>query len=144
MRSGNPASPCRVPGSTPATKPGMEITPDVGPLQNPREEVAESASRSAPGTSRGESFTLWSGRSSRKLPCSTDSSWLRINSSVTANPWLRRNGGTLTCRHMESTPGDKEKQINVEGEPVKVGELLSLGDTFNPMFEIVEPKKPNP
>jgi len=45
---------------------------------------------------------------------------------------------------MESTPGDKEKQINVEGEPVKVGELLSLGDTFNPMFEIVEPKKPNP
>jgi alkyl sulfatase BDS1-like metallo-beta-lactamase superfamily hydrolase len=35
-------------------------------------------------------------------------------------------------------------QIKVEGDPWKLGELLTLMDTFEPMFEIVEPKKGKP
>ena len=32
--------------------------------------------------------------------------------------------------------------IKIEGNGAKLLELLSLFDTFSPMFEIVEPKKP--
>ena len=34
-------------------------------------------------------------------------------------------------------------QIKVAGQAEKVDELFSLFDTFNPNFEIVEPKKPS-
>jgi alkyl sulfatase BDS1-like metallo-beta-lactamase superfamily hydrolase len=34
-------------------------------------------------------------------------------------------------------------QIEVAGQAEKVDELFALFDTFNPNFEIVEPKKPS-
>ena len=34
--------------------------------------------------------------------------------------------------------------IALAGDGAKLHELLSLLDTFNPMFEIVEPKRPLP
>ncbi len=56
----------------------------------------------------------------------------------------RQTLDAITLRKLTFPQAMQSGQIKVEGDPRKVSELLSLLDTFNPMFEIVEPKKPNP
>jgi alkyl sulfatase BDS1-like metallo-beta-lactamase superfamily hydrolase len=56
----------------------------------------------------------------------------------------RQTLDAITLQKLTFPQAMQSGQIKVEGEPRKLGELLSLLDTFNPMFEIVEPKKPNP
>jgi len=56
----------------------------------------------------------------------------------------RQTLDAITLQKLTFPQAMQSGQIKVEGDPRKLGELLSLLDTFNPMFEIVEPKKPNP
>jgi alkyl sulfatase BDS1-like metallo-beta-lactamase superfamily hydrolase len=56
----------------------------------------------------------------------------------------RQTLDAITLQKLTFPQAMQSGQIKVEGDPRKVGEILSLLDTFNPMFEIVEPKKPNP
>lgn len=47
----------------------------------------------------------------------------------------------ITLQQLTFPKAMQSGQIKVEGDPRKLGELLSLMDTFEVMFEIVEPKK---
>lgn len=47
----------------------------------------------------------------------------------------------ITLRQMTFAEAIQTGKISVEGDPRKLFELLGMMDSFNPMFEIVEPKK---
>ena len=46
----------------------------------------------------------------------------------------------IVLRRITVSDGIQSGQIKIVGKPEKVTELFSLFDTFNPNFEIVEPK----
>ena len=50
-------------------------------------------------------------------------------------------GAKLLLRRVTISDAIQSGQIKVIGEAGSAGELFSLFDTFNPNFEIVEPKK---
>jgi alkyl sulfatase BDS1-like metallo-beta-lactamase superfamily hydrolase len=47
----------------------------------------------------------------------------------------------IVLRRVTASDAIQSGQIKAVGEAGKVGELFSLLDTFNPDFEVVEPKK---
>jgi alkyl sulfatase BDS1-like metallo-beta-lactamase superfamily hydrolase len=49
----------------------------------------------------------------------------------------------IVLRRVTISDAIQSGQVKVIGEAAKAGELFSLFDTFNPNFEIVEPKKPS-
>jgi alkyl sulfatase BDS1-like metallo-beta-lactamase superfamily hydrolase len=68
----------------------------------------------------------------------------QVKNADTTLTMTRQTLDAITLRQLTFPQAIQSGQIKIEGDPAKVGELLSLMDTFPPMFEIVEPKKLKP